>query len=521
MCCSIRKICVWVCFIVVATILLFFQLGGNILGAQGMKKEAEKKEKGLVASWQFDEGKGKVAGDSSGNNNHGTIHKAKWVKGISGSALKFEGKGSYVNCGNKKDFNFGTGDFTMQAWFATVSRQNHNFLLAKNNFYLPHCWCLTVRSTGAFTFYTEGAGIGARSKVNDGFWHHVAIVREGKKGKFYLDGKLENESSNLFNKRDLANKYAFCISGPPTFEGIVDNVTIHNIALAEHEIKKQYLKCKQSIKQVLKPRPREIRPGKVISFVVLEKLDTQNAGDKKSSGMEENIKKINQLDPQPDFVMVMDNNFNASKNEETLKHIIDVERLCGKLRVPHYYTIGDHECVAIEKHKLLTWNKFLNARNMKERWYSFDIGDFHICVLDDWIGLNSEEYSSILKEQEGWLLKDLKSTSKKVIVFIHSLEGNFFENFFEANSHKIVAVFERKIAQSMWKIKKGITYHQVGRRSAKKGAKFTRVFIDPRLGTFYVQTTYLHSNLDKNDSKQHQTYGDPNVMKRFLAQQGK
>ena len=39
----------------------------------------------------YDGNKGKVAKDISGNNNHGDIQGPKWVKGKSGSALKFNG----------------------------------------------------------------------------------------------------------------------------------------------------------------------------------------------------------------------------------------------------------------------------------------------------------------------------------------------------------------------------------------------------------------------------------------------
>ena len=37
-------------------------------------------EKGLVAHWDFNEGKGDVLCDRSGNENHGTIHGATWAR---------------------------------------------------------------------------------------------------------------------------------------------------------------------------------------------------------------------------------------------------------------------------------------------------------------------------------------------------------------------------------------------------------------------------------------------------------
>jgi len=45
----------------------------------------------LVAYWTFDEGSGDIVYDSSGNENNGTIHGAKWDAGKYGQALQFNG----------------------------------------------------------------------------------------------------------------------------------------------------------------------------------------------------------------------------------------------------------------------------------------------------------------------------------------------------------------------------------------------------------------------------------------------
>ena len=46
--------------------------------------------------WLFDENKGAVATDISGNNNHGEIQFSEWVTGKFGKALKFNGVTSRV-----------------------------------------------------------------------------------------------------------------------------------------------------------------------------------------------------------------------------------------------------------------------------------------------------------------------------------------------------------------------------------------------------------------------------------------
>ncbi|MDD5599771.1 MAG: DUF4838 domain-containing protein, partial [Victivallaceae bacterium] len=56
----------------------------------------EEKQKGLVAYWKFDEGKGNIAGDSSGKNNNGCIYQGKWIKSPQGAALEFCNCQGYV-----------------------------------------------------------------------------------------------------------------------------------------------------------------------------------------------------------------------------------------------------------------------------------------------------------------------------------------------------------------------------------------------------------------------------------------
>ena len=50
----------------------------------------------IVASWNFDEGKGDVLHDVSGNGHDGKIFGARWTRGKFGGALYFDGKDDYV-----------------------------------------------------------------------------------------------------------------------------------------------------------------------------------------------------------------------------------------------------------------------------------------------------------------------------------------------------------------------------------------------------------------------------------------
>ena len=77
--------------------------------------DADAVNKHTMAYWSFDEGKGQQVKDLV-NGNVGELQKAQWVKGISGSALKFNGKDARVMVKSNKTLHSDTGDLTIQAW---------------------------------------------------------------------------------------------------------------------------------------------------------------------------------------------------------------------------------------------------------------------------------------------------------------------------------------------------------------------------------------------------------------------
>ena len=69
----------------------------------------------LVGWWRFDEGRGGIVKDWSGKGNDGRIHGARWVEGIFGFGLLFDGKDDYVNCGDSPSLRL-TEAITIEAW---------------------------------------------------------------------------------------------------------------------------------------------------------------------------------------------------------------------------------------------------------------------------------------------------------------------------------------------------------------------------------------------------------------------
>ncbi|MCW1925755.1 metallophosphoesterase [Luteolibacter arcticus] len=139
---------------------------------------------------------------------------------------------------------------------------------------------------------------------------------------------------------------------------------------------------------------------------------------------------------------------------------------------PKHHVIGNHDCDFQTKEELL------EAWQMPNPYYSFDVGGFHFVVLDrnhfiddegktvsyangNWYPIHRKggpghlaRVSCIDKEQLAWLAKDLAGTDKPVVIFQHqpsgvgSHEGNWDAVNYVIDSHnakrgkaQVVAVF--------------------------------------------------------------------------------
>ena len=249
------------------------------------------------------------------------------------------------------------------------------------------------------------------------------------------------------------------------------------------------------------------------------------------------VDRINALELQPDFVMSLGDNVSGGKEHQVLQDANAYHREIARLKAPHYYVIGNHECIPVEVYKLLTWEQLLSAWEMDSRWYSFDIRGFHIIVLDGWISLSSSHFADDFERQQEWFLQDLQATTRPTVVFIHQAigfqqedcqhwidtdnrkfwpPGNFFETTIEAHADKIAGVFEGHKHKALWKTRNGIAYHQMGASHAHNG-QFAQVFIDPVTRKSFVQA---HPEVGRQDSIQtiQQTYGDRSVLEKLHGQ---
>ena len=130
--------------------------------------------------WLFDENRGNVATDISGNNNHGQIQGAKWVKGKFGTALKFNGVTARVVIADSERL-YAKKAGTITSWvFVDTLEGGHGHILAKRGATGTN---YALRTTGDASswdayFVEGGAWKGAfnKGKVKKGQWVYMTAT---------------------------------------------------------------------------------------------------------------------------------------------------------------------------------------------------------------------------------------------------------------------------------------------------------------------------------------------------------
>jgi len=208
-------------------------------------------EHGLVGYWHFDEATSTVAYDSSGLANTSTLTNGPtWQIGSSceaGECLSFNGSTNYVNVGDPTGdkFDFGTSDFTFEAWIKPTALNSFNTVFTKQPTTRsggPH---VTINSSGnvQFDFDVCADSITLSTPFTTGSWQHFVLIRDyGTAMYVYRNGVLVGTYTTMSCvNRNMSNNQDFRIAstGQPYagyFSGSIDEVRVYNRALSAAEI---------------------------------------------------------------------------------------------------------------------------------------------------------------------------------------------------------------------------------------------------------------------------------------------
>ena len=197
----------------------------------------------LIGYWRFDEGKGNFIMDSSGNGIKGIIKGARWVKGLLGYALEFDGKGGVVINSPLLD---GMSELTVALWLY-IKEDRLTSPLAKRDciyrfIFAPEGDHFVV-ATENNPWYSAGTVLSFKGAPR-GKWFFLAGTYTNGMLRVYVNGELVASRSGLSgNIKRSEGPLTLGLADAPNindFVGRVDELRIYKRALSEEEIRNLY-----------------------------------------------------------------------------------------------------------------------------------------------------------------------------------------------------------------------------------------------------------------------------------------
>jgi Concanavalin A-like lectin/glucanases superfamily len=151
-----------------------------------------------------------------------------------GASALFDGGGDHLSIPTSTDWDFGSGDFTIEGWaYVSVSTSVANLISRRTGVdWAP--FSLIINSN-KFNFRASTSGsswavdITGNSTINDSTWHHFAFVRSGSTFKMYVDG-LAQTATGSTSSALMSSSQAIYIGansdGTASFNGWMDDIRI-------------------------------------------------------------------------------------------------------------------------------------------------------------------------------------------------------------------------------------------------------------------------------------------------------
>ncbi|RLG35030.1 hypothetical protein DRN98_01835, partial [Methanosarcinales archaeon] len=190
--------------------------------------------------WKLDAGSGTTATDSSGNDNHGTIHGATWSSGY----LHFDGSNDYVSIPDNDSLEpqdaitlaawvkWECDPSTGHSWANIISKYGDNQYLLQHNVNNQYFEVAVRTDTGRS--YTWSS-----TEPQQGVWYHVTGVYDGSDVIIYVNGTQENSrgrTGNITTSSSPVNLGRRAWSGDRYFNGVIYDARIYCRALTPSEI---------------------------------------------------------------------------------------------------------------------------------------------------------------------------------------------------------------------------------------------------------------------------------------------
>lgn len=203
----------------------------------------------IMGMWLFNEGNGDNAKDSSENGNDGKIiGGAKWVDGVFGMALEFDGTDDWIEVQHSDTVGFKKGtSFTITLHFkgskvgGSLVGKGYEDTTQVKPWYL--LWNGGGDANVSFYLRTsadQNSRIDSTIPVSDEKWHFIAAVADAdaKKISLWIDGKKNLEGNLNVSDGYGTNDSVFHIARhfDRYTKGIIDDIGLFNVALSKNDM---------------------------------------------------------------------------------------------------------------------------------------------------------------------------------------------------------------------------------------------------------------------------------------------
>jgi len=217
---------------------------------------------GLIGYWNFNEGSGTTAADSSGNNNTASFNGApSWVTGKSGTAVSFDGTDDFLSIPYASSLNLNMPGFTVAAWISWPSvpigsTAGGNIVSKSGSFNLGTRIHPVYGNDGFFVMgatnavgdeYSVGVDetITPRATItNANTWYHVALTYDNGTIKLYVNGSFFRTANVPAGNMGNSASQGLMIGGIspvwPLYRHNIDEVRMYSKALSPTEISNLY-----------------------------------------------------------------------------------------------------------------------------------------------------------------------------------------------------------------------------------------------------------------------------------------
>lgn len=119
-------------------------------------------------------------------------------------SLLCDGTGDFLSYAYDTDWNFGTGDFTLDFWLRLSTTGTDSGLLSHLGGAGSDGWSLRYLSGTGLRFLTDSGGATDRAwSPSTATWYHVALIRTGTTMRMFIDGS--QIGADISNSEDLTN----------------------------------------------------------------------------------------------------------------------------------------------------------------------------------------------------------------------------------------------------------------------------------------------------------------------------